>query len=449
MNIKCGVYCFNTDSIGFAQTSGNKLSMRPVPRSELKKISSFLPGCWITLLSLILIQNANCQTLDEVQSYLLRDSCFTLKGSTLAQQVDFQNNAGNQLNNLCDPATGGGVQPGGVTASSGGGAASTQNQFVAMARRLVKARHADNEEQNGSGAGDEVSTDLGNGLNLFLSGQFEGLDRTTTRYETGYKSNVNGVTGGMDYRFSDWLVSGVAVNYTYWDGNFNNAGGFQNKTIQPIIYLSILPTEKLFIDVMAEYGHQWRDKSRFTSFFDSNHIRHNASGLVSSNYQANNYGVNVLAGYDFSKGPFTVGPRLRFRYSELATGGYTEAGNTGLELRLLSDKVTSLQTSVGLQASTAISTSIGVLIPQITADWTHEFQNYQRLISAQFAQDGRGIPTAFQFLSDKPDRDFSHIGTGLGMMLPHGVQPFINFEALLGNRLFNNFVGTVGIRLEL
>jgi uncharacterized protein YhjY with autotransporter beta-barrel domain len=449
VNIINGEYCSEPDSIDSAQTSGNKLSMRLLPRGELKKVSFSLPGCWITLISLILIQNANCQTLDEIQAYLLNDSCQALKGNTFAQEVYFDDNAGSQLKRLCDPATGGGVQPGGVTASSGGGAASTQNQFVAIARRLAKARQAENEEQNGSGAGDEVSTELGNGLNLFLSGQFEGLDRTTTRYETGYKSNVNGVTGGMDYRFHDWLVSGVAVNYTYWDGNFNNAGGFQNNTIQPIIYLSILPTEKIFIDITAEYGHQWRDKSRLTSFFDANNIRHNASGLVSSNYQANNYGVNVLTGYDFSKGSFTVGPRLRFRYSELATQGYTEAGNTGLELRLLSDKVTSLQTSVGLQASAAFSTAIGVLIPQITADWTHEFENDQRLISAQFAQDGRAIPTTFQFLSDKPDRDFFHIGTGLGVMLPHGVQPFINFEALLGNRLFNNFVGTVGIRLEL
>lgn len=133
MNIKNGIYFTEPNSSEFTQTSGNKLSAPSWSRSEFKKVSSFLFGCWIALLSLIWIQNAYCQTLDEIQEYLLSDSCFALKGSTLAQQVDFDNNAGSQLNDLCDPATGGGVQPGGVSSSSGGGAASTQNQFVAIA----------------------------------------------------------------------------------------------------------------------------------------------------------------------------------------------------------------------------------------------------------------------------------------------------------------------------
>lgn len=402
----------------------------------------------IFLSCLFTTEVVNCQTLDQAEANLLKGSCNVLQGITANDQTDFFNHAGPQLKNLCDPATGGGVSPGGVTASSGGGAASTQTQFVAIARRLAKA-HGAADNKAGGGAGDENNFDLGRGLNLFVSGQFEGLDRVSTVYETGYKSNVNGVTSGADYRFSDWFVGGLAVNYNHWSGSFNNAGGFQTDTLDPMLYASIIPAENFFIDVLAEYGRQWRNRDRFTSFTDSQHILHTANGFASSDYQSDRYGANALMGYDYSIGPFTIGPRGRFRYSELNTGSYTESGNTGLELRLLNDRVTSVQTALGLQASAAFGTDFGVVAPQITADWTHEFQNNQRLISAQFAQDGRANPLTFQYQSDVPVRNFFHVGTGVSLILPHGFQPFMNFEALLGNSQFSNFTGTAGVRLEL
>ena len=399
------------------------------------------------LIALLLASSVNGQSLDEIQTNLLKSSCQQLKGNSEQKQSEFFAYAGPQLSFLCDPATGGGVAPGGVASSAGGGAATSQTQFVTIARRLAKARGKD--QQAGGGASADSTMDLGSGLNLFLSGQFEGLDRTQTHFESGYKSNVNGVTGGADYRFTDWLVSGIAVNYNRWGGNFNTPGGFQTDSLSPILYASFLPTENVFADIMLEYTHQWRDRSRFSSFNDTQRPLHKSSGMLSSNdYGADQIGANALLGYDHSIGLFTIGPRLRFRYSDLNINSYTETGNTGLEMRFLSDRVTSLQSALGVQGSAALSTGFGVVVPQFAADWTHEYQFNQHNMSAQFAQDGRPVPTTFQFQNDKPDRDFFHVGTGVGLVLPNGIQPFVNFEALLGNSLFNNYVGTVGIRVE-
>ena len=418
--------------------------------TRLLKKPSFMTLCILsgTLVSL----SSSGQSLDEVQANLLQNSCQSLKGNTLQQQTEFFANAGSALSFLCDPAFGGGVGgggPGGGASSSGGGAAGTQTTFVTIARRLAKAHGSKDNNQNGGGAGDDANTDLGGGLNAFLSGQFEGLDRSTSRFETGYKSNINGVTGGVDYRFSDWFVGGIAVNYNHWNGNFDTAGGFKTDSLGPILYVSLLPTENMFVDLMLDYQYQSRDRSRFTSFLDTARPDHNSSGIVSSDYGANRFGANAVVGYDHSIGPFTIGPRFRFRYSDLNVNSYTETGSTGLELRFLGDRVTSLQTALGIQISAAFSTAVGVFVPQVTADWTHEYQNNQHAMFAQFAQDGRPIPLTFQFQNDRPDRDFFHIGTGMGLVLPHGIQPFVNFEALLGNSQFNNFVGTAGIRLEL
>lgn len=395
------------------------------------------------LTAMIVIQPAYGGSLDEVQAELLSGFCAELKGE---DAQDFFSNAGTELLNLCVPGGPGGI-PGGGSSSSGGGAAGTQTSFVTIARRLSKAHGSEDESLNGGGAGDELSTDFNNGLSLFLSAQFEGLDRSSTRFETGYESNINGVTGGADFRFVDWFVGGVAVNYNNWDGDFNSRGGFEMDSVSPILYMSFLPAENFFADIMIEYTHQWRDRDRLTSFNDTA-TTVNTSGMVASDYESERFGANALFGYDHSIGAFTIGPRIGVRYSEMYIDGYTETGNTGLELHFLRDNVTSLQSTVGIQAAAALSTSFGVIVPQINADWTHEFKNDQRKMSAQFAQDGRSTPTTFKFQSDSPDRDFFHIGTGLGLVLPNGIQPFINFEALLGNSTFDHFVGTVGIRVE-
>jgi uncharacterized protein with beta-barrel porin domain len=404
----------------------------------------------ISILSgLLVVQSSSGQSLDEVQANLLQNSCQALVGQSEQQENEFRAAAGPQLRFLCDPTTGGGVGGPGVASSAGGGASGTQTSFVAITRRLAKAHDSKDNNPNGGGAGDDANVDLGGGLNAFLSGQFEGLDRSTTHFETGYKSNVNGVTGGVDYRFSDWFVSGIAVNYNHWNGNFDTAGGFKTDSLGPILYASFLPMDNVFADVMLDYQYQSRDRSRFTSFLDTARPNHNTSGIASSDYGANRFGANAVVGYDHSIGPFTIGPRFRFRYSDLNINGYTETGSSGLELRFLGDRVTSLQTALGIQISAALNTVFGVLVPQVTADWTHEYQNNQHAMFAQFAQDGRPVPLTFQFQNDKPDRDFFHIGTGLGLVLPHGIQPFVNFETLLGNSQFTNFVGTAGIRLEL
>ena len=41
------------------------------------------------------------------------------------------------------------------------------------------------------------------------------------------------------------------------------------------------------------------------------------------------------------------------------------------------------------------------------------------------------------------------VGAGVVLTLPNGVQPFANFRTLLGHRYFDNYVGTVGLRIAL
>ena len=68
-----------------------------------------------------------------------------------------------------------------------------------------------------------ISSELGNRLGVFVNGRFTFGDKDATNREQGFDFVSGGVTGGVDYRFTDNLVLGVALSYTHShaDINFN------------------------------------------------------------------------------------------------------------------------------------------------------------------------------------------------------------------------------------
>lgn len=389
---------------------------------------------------------AEPRSLDEAQFELLAQDCQKLIGR---DGMAFFDNVGPNLYNICGPRPGGPPGGGGTGGGSvGSGAGSVQAQFVTPGWRLAK-RRGQNEAESGA-AGDTAEIALANGVNVFFAGQFEAIDRQNSRFESGYSGNAQGAAFGADWRANDWLLAGTAFNYSYTDSHFaNQAGGFQVDSFGPAIYATLTPNENTFVDLVLEYAHQARARDRLSSFPSLGANKPPVSALLSSDFGADRYGANALAGYDFTFGSFVIGPRLGFHYSDMSIDAYSETGNSGLELTFLGDRIRSLQSSIGLMASAALSSSVGVFSPQINFDWTHEFQNRQRDIRASFVEDGRDNPTVFSFNNDRPDRDFFHLGAGVGLTLPNGIQPYVNFDALLGNHWFGHLAGTVGVRLSL
>ena len=60
-----------------------------------------------------------------------------------------------------------------------------------------------------------------------------------------------------------------------------------------------------------------------------------------------------------------------------------------------------------------------------------------------------GNPTAgpFSFQNDPPDRNYFDLGLGIVMVLPHEIQPFINYRALVGYNNESSYIVTGGVRV--
>ena len=391
------------------------------------------------LVHVVFLHSAMAQSLNEaVENQLITgpggNPCEELTGGLLA-------GLGGQLLTICSRGAAGGAP----SNSTGGGAGISATLPTVVLKRLEDAVE-DEPTKKTSGSSATTIFDLGSGVNLFVSGEFESLDRDSSSFEDGYDSNIGRVTVGADYRFTDKAVAGLAFDYFRQDADFDGGGGFDLDSYGFLVFGTFLPLDEVFVQITAGWARKEYDRRRFSTFTEGNATF--GGGPIKADHHADNLEIGALAGYDYVIDNITITPQVGFNWRHWEFDGYEERGDTGLELRFDDDNQTSLQSVLGVRASMAISTNFVVLLPQAGFAYRHEFENDQRTTTASFVDDGIERPFRFQ-PNNKPDRNFFEVTAGIGAVLPHGIQVFGNYRTLQGNRFFDSHAGTIGIRLEL
>lgn len=361
------------------------------------------------------------QGLNDVLGSLLSNGCGPLGGVS--------GSYGPELGAFC--ATGGGA------ASAGGGTAGSEvragaGEALSIYRRL--------RERQGAASADAGGV---RGFSLFASADYEKFDKDRTSFEAGFERDTVGGTVGGDYMFGNGLIIGAAFTYAHEFGDYNGiSGGFDHNAYGLLAYASVAPIAGLFVDAVAGYTRRDYEFDRRISFTGTNAA---VNGPTSGDTHGDEFRVGLNTGYDFYLGSATVGPRVGVLYRETTIDGFRESGSTGLELAYDDQNIQSLTTTAGVFGSVAISTGIGVIVPQANAEYVHEFLDDQRSVGFRLRQDLAG--QRFLFETDKPDRNYFHIGAGVSMVLPNGMQPFLNFRELVGYRDRSSHTVTAGLRI--
>ncbi|HEY5673910.1 MAG TPA: autotransporter outer membrane beta-barrel domain-containing protein [Malonomonas sp.] len=331
--------------------------------------------------------------------------------------------------------------------SAGGGAATPPT-----VSGLVQLR-ADAAREKGDGKSDpvNVTVELGKRYGLFLSSDFETLDRDVTTYEGGYDSSVWRLTIGSDAMITDRLTLGIAFDMSRQAGDFFGGGNFDIDSYGVVGFGIYLPTEESFVQFYGGYTLQSHERRRLTAITEieesSGTITFRTSGQARTEYDADQYSAGVQTGYDFLFGGFSIGPRVGLDWVHSKYDTYSEADSSGLGLTFYNDEKKSLQSSVGLLGTVNASTDFGVVTMQQSVTWKHEFDQDQRNVEVSFVDDT--LARRFRYQTEKPDRDFYEFNAGLSLILPNGIQPYVNYRALFGHSYIENYAGTIGIRVEL
>ena len=303
-------------------------------------------------------------------------------------------------------------------------------------------------QQRGGSAGVEWGK-----LGVFINGTGSTGDKKGTDGEDGFDFNTIGFTAGADYRISDSLVLGGAFGYSSADSDFDNKATVTGGSVETDGYnVSAYGTYYLsnfYVDGIFTYG--WNESDINRRILITPGIGggagigadRTATAVTDSDF----YSVSVGAGYQFNKGELSYGPYIRISHLDMDIDGYEETGALGLNLAVDAQDIQSLTSVLGGRVSYAMSKSFGVLIPQIEAEWVHEYQDDSRVVNARYVNDPRNNTLAAK--TDSPDRNYFNFGLGISAIFADGKQAFIFYQALLGHEVVDEHVLTLGLRFEL
>ena len=409
-----------------------------------------------------------CCRLDEYATYIFAAFALAI-GEKSAFAENFNNASKAELTRVCgnpfDPAstfaTGNllticqELQQGGQTSPSGVGTQSQPNSLLISQQQLKDLQTKKLTENRKPGSADVIGTMWGDKFSTFLTAGATTLRHQENEFEQGYNATIPSVTIGGGYAITEDLEMGLAFNYSNSSADFNSGGGFDVDSYTPLLYVNYLPFDNAFVNLALSYTRQNQSNNRLAiaglSGIDLNPdgSRRPISRSTNGNVDANQYNLNLLSGYDFAVENVTIGPRFGVDARQWEMNGYQETSNTGLELRYNDQYQTSVQSRVGLFASSAHSFDFGVLVPQISAYWVHEFLNGARTVNAHFVQTTDfETSSGFFFQTENPARNWAVIDLGVSLVMQKGLQAFVNFSTVQGNRNFESYGGNVGMRVE-
>jgi len=309
------------------------------------------------------------------------------------------------------------------------------------------------EVTGGAASGDDASNTLfafGDGrLGVFINGSLSSGDKDPTSNEDGFSFDGWGLTAGVDYRFTDSAILGLAVGYNSGSTDLdNNGGSLDTDGYSLSLYGTYYPDEHVYADAVITYGSNSYDQERNIRYRVGNY---NVNQVASADYDSSQWSATIGAGYDIPRGPWTFTPVVQLQYLSADVDGYTErmsapnAPGGGWGTRLGDMDQESLTSMLGFNVSHAFSTNWGVILPQLHLDWVHEYKNDAVAINGSFVDD----PTSgvFGVRSDRPDSDYYNARLGVSAQLARGNSLFLYYNKVLGYRNLDLDSLGAGVRL--
>jgi uncharacterized protein YhjY with autotransporter beta-barrel domain len=288
-------------------------------------------------------------------------------------------------------------------------------------------------------------------LGIFLNGKIGFGDKDTTANETGYDYDTIGATLGVDYRFTDSFVAGLALGYSESKADFVlDQGNLESNGLSGNLFGSWYKGRG-YLDVLAGYGQVDYDSLRHISYqIGDDLIDREALGSTDGTMST----AGVSFGYDLGNKGWTITPNVAVTYMKVEVDGFTETGSQGLDLEYGDQSADSLQYQAGLQVGYRFSRTWGVITPQVYGSYVVDKQDIGSLL-LRFANDPfsgspnePGSGTVFFVTGDEPDEEYFRWGVSLSAVFKNLVSAFVSYESYAGLDTISYGEVTVGVRLQ-
>lgn len=271
--------------------------------------------------------------------------------------------------------------------------------------------------------------------------------------DPAYDYDIEGLTFGVDYRWSDRWIVGGSLGLTRQDTDLpQGRGGLETSGWSVSGYTTYYQPDSWYVDGVLTWGRNDYEMLRRIQYT----LPQPGGGTVSIDQEARSDSKGDLLsaaftfGRDFNRGAWGLGPYARLLFTRLdfdAIDESLDAGDgSGLGLHINSRSVDSLASVLGGKLTYTASTDWGVLMPHLQLEWEHEFQDDPQALEARFINDPTG--TAMVLEGDPLDTDYFRIGLGMSMVLTKGRSGFFYYERLVGRNGTSQYNLALGFRME-
>ncbi len=257
------------------------------------------------------------------------------------------------------------------------------------------------------------------GTGLWLGGSLNFGTRDHTADSNGLRFTTDGLTAGVDHRFSENLALGVSVGYARDKTRIGNDGSNSNANGTSIaFYGSYSPARNVFVDGLIGYGGLSYDSRRFVAA---------ASDFARADRKGSQWFGSVAAGYEHRQDGLLLSPygRLDFGVDRLKRATETGAGLNALTYH--DQTLRSANVSLGLRAETAHQTSFGWALPRLRIELKHAFEG-DRAATIGYA-DQIGGPL-YSVTGLNSNRNSVLVGFGSDFILRDGLKIGIDYQTL-------------------
>ncbi|TVQ91497.1 MAG: autotransporter outer membrane beta-barrel domain-containing protein [Chromatiaceae bacterium] len=303
----------------------------------------------------------------------------------------------------------------------------------------------------GQHAGGAASGDLaGSGLSAFVNIEYRDTSRSRDEYIPGFNQDGWTLTLGADTRVTESFVFGGMANISRTKIDLKkDLGEIDVDGWGLAVYGTYFIENGAFLEGVAGFVRNDYDLSRrFSYSTEQVHVNQTAKASADGDL----FYVSLGGGYTFARESLSFTPQLSLNYARQSVDSYREsmsnpsAPGGSLALAVGSQNNESLTSRVGFVIANAVSAGIGVVVPQLSFDWVHEFSADARNIPVLWVNDRSG--QVWHLSSSPPDRNYYDIGVGLSAQFAHGRSGFIAFNRLLGYDKLEDYAVTAGFRME-
>ena len=214
----------------------------------------------------------------------------------------------------------------------------------------------------GKAAGDGTTTRAVWGQILGGSASLDGNSEND-----GFSSKSFGLTSGIDHMISPNILVGGALSWlrSWTDGEDASSGSSQILDSYQLTLYGTYRLDRLAIDGQIGAGWNQFDQTRNIDFLGK---------TASADYNGQQYMARARVGYDLSVGGnTTLTPFTGLRWLHARNESYTETGADTANNSVNSLSNDSVTQELGATAAWQIDTDYGVLSPEISAAWVHDY----------------------------------------------------------------------------